>query len=115
MGMNASKNALLIILVFALLNSSSSDPSRTMRISPTVPSTGSRELRSGILTFIMMVTCFTHQPSKSSRITEGILEMDELISNRYARMRRTQRKMISEVSMAFNKAETMKMFTGSKV
>ena len=67
-----------------LFNSSSREPSRTIKISPTVPSPGNKEVKSGTGSCRYSVPCFTAQPTSSKNITEGIFVFEEVMSNIYA-------------------------------
>jgi hypothetical protein len=82
---------------FDLFNSSSKEPSKTINISPTVPNIGRIEDKSGTLSSKKIAPCLTNQPTVSKRMTEGILVLDELISNTYAKRSSTQIDIIMVV------------------
>lgn len=82
---------------FDLSNSNSREPSNTIRINPTVPSMGSNTERSGTTTLKKTVSCLMTQPKSSNKMTEGILVLAELKSNRYASKIRMHSVMIMDV------------------
>jgi hypothetical protein len=97
---NMAKTVVLVITgYFDLLISNSSEPSRTIRISPRVPSIGSIEERLGMGIEKKVVACFTSQPNSRSKITDGILVLEELISNTYARSNKRHREIITETDI----------------
>ncbi|MEO7174161.1 MAG: hypothetical protein ABI002_00120, partial [Saprospiraceae bacterium] len=79
-GKIAVKRDFLIRGAFDLLNSSSRDPSKTIKISPTVPSNGSMGVKSGILIAKNCVKYLTTKPKANSRITDGTLVLDDVKS-----------------------------------
>jgi hypothetical protein len=79
-GNNAIANDFLINGNLVILNSSSSEPSSTMRIRPNVPSIGSSAVRFGIFIFSIAEPCCTSHPKNSNSKTDGILVLDEVRS-----------------------------------
>jgi hypothetical protein len=72
-----------VIILFLLLSSSrSSDPSSTISIRPTVPRRGRENEISGISILIRVANSFINHPRARSRITDGILVLDEVRSKR---------------------------------
>lgn len=65
---------------FEGFNSSSREPSNTIRINPIVPKIGKIGLRLGILIPTVVEICLTSHPSNSNKITEGTLVFEEVIS-----------------------------------
>lgn len=65
---------------FFLLNSSSSEPSSTISISPTVPNTGNTPDRSGTLICEFLAKNCSNNPDTMSRKIEGILVFDAVMS-----------------------------------
>jgi hypothetical protein len=84
----------LMMEAFDLFNSSSSEPSSTMRISPTVPKTGSKRLRSGTMILNAAVSCLTPHPRINNNITGGILVFEAVRSKMYAISSRAQMVII---------------------
>lgn len=69
---------------FEWLRRSSREPSRTIKIRPIVPITGSKGEKSGSVIFKSIETWLVVQPNNSSSITDGILVLEELRSKMYA-------------------------------
>jgi len=97
MGKKETKKAFFTIGNFDLSNSNSKEPSNTIKISPMVPSIGSNEERSGTTTLKKTVSCLMTQPKRSNKITEGILVLAELRSNKYANKIRIHSVMMIDV------------------
>ena len=73
-----------------LFNSNSSEPSKTINISPIVPKIGRIGVRSGIESSSRAELCLTAHPKTSSKITVGIFVLGELKSKTYAKRSSTQ-------------------------
>ena len=84
MGNNATINDFLTNAVLDLLNSTSSEPSNTIRIRPRVPSMGKSPDNSGTSIPKNTAICFTAHPKSSNKITDGIFVLDDEKSNKYA-------------------------------
>src|SRR5690606_25402680 len=82
-------------------NSSSSEPSKTIKISPMVPKTVSISDKSGIVSCKKSAPCFTAQPQASNNITDGILVRDAVTSKIYAKRSRMQIVIKIEVVIFF--------------
>ena len=67
---------------FSLVIFNSSVPSKTMRINPTVPSSGTTLEKSGLGQSIRMTSCCESIPSPSRMIIFGILVFGEITSNK---------------------------------
>ncbi len=80
--MIASNEEFLMTVNFDLSSSNSKEPSSTIKINPIVPNTGSIGVKFGIVMLKKTAACFTLHPKMSSRITDGIFVLDELISKR---------------------------------
>jgi hypothetical protein len=85
MGISAIKEDFPIYLNFDLLNSNSKEPSRTIKIKPMAPKKGRIGDKSGTIMEKIMEACLTTHPKKRSKITDGILVFDDVISNTYAK------------------------------
>ena len=68
--------------ILDLFSSSSKEPSNTIKISPIVPNIGKVDVKSGKLMLNSVVASLTTQPNTRSRITEGILVIDAVRSNK---------------------------------
>ena len=64
-----------------LVSSNSNEPSSTIKIKPIVPKIGKTEVKFGISILKKVDACFTPQPKKSNKMTDGIFVRDELMSN----------------------------------
>ena len=62
------------------VSSNSNEPSKTIKINPIVPKIGSTEVKFGISIPKKKEICLTPQPKDNSKITEGILVLEELMS-----------------------------------
>lgn len=83
MGIKAPKNDFRINPNLDLFSSNSRDPSKTIRTSPKVPSIGKTSEKSGRWKLKREVTCLTAHPKSNSKITDGTLVRDDVISNKY--------------------------------
>jgi len=81
MGINATRDDFLTNGSFERVSSSSNEPSKTIKISPIVPKIGRTDVKFGISIAKKAENCFTPHPKKSNKITEGILVLEELMSN----------------------------------
>jgi hypothetical protein len=96
-GRNAKRDDFLTMGSLERVNSSSNEPSKTIKIKPIVPKMGSIDVRLGIEISKKEEACFTPQPKNSNRITEGILVFAEVISNMYAKSNKETIAMIIDV------------------
>lgn len=93
-GIKATRAAFFINGNFDLLISKSKDPSKTIRIKPTVPNMGNTEARLGIANPKKRLICLTPTPKSNNNITDGIFVFEEVISKKYAKSNNTQREII---------------------
>jgi len=84
MGIKATSTDFFTRLNLDLFNSSSSAPSKTIIIKPTVPKTGKSGAKLGIVISTVFKICLTSHPDNKSKITDGTFVLDALKSNRYA-------------------------------
>lgn len=98
-GIKATANAFITKCSFPGLISSSSAPSRTMSIKPTVPITGSKGFRFGGIIFVKLLKYWTATPKASNRITDGILVLDDDMSKTYAIKNKIQIVMIEKLAI----------------
>lgn len=80
--------------ILDLFTSNSSEPSRTIKINPTVPNIGNVLSKFGMSSSKKLATCLAINPNVSNNMTEGILVLDALMSNMYANKSKTQNIMI---------------------
>lgn len=81
-GSNEMTNNLKINRNFDRSISSSSEPSNTIRIKPTVPNIGRIGFKSGTSMLSEVEKKLTPKPNASNKITDGIFNFDVVISNR---------------------------------
>ncbi len=78
MGSSDAITDFFMIEALDLFNSSSSEPSSTIRIKPMVPKTGNSQESPGIFISSTTVSCLTPQPRINKNMTDGILVLEEV-------------------------------------
>jgi hypothetical protein len=96
-GRKARRDDFLTIGSLERVNSSSKEPSNTIKINPIVPKMGKIDVRLGIEISKKEEACLTPHPKNSKRITDGILVFAEVISNMYAKSNKETIAIIIDV------------------